>query len=142
MDFGGAGAAQHGHNARRGSPAHDAVVNQGDALPAQNLGQRVELQVDAKLALRLVRLNERTPDVAVLDQTLAVGQPGGARKPDRGRRRRVRHRHDEVGRDGILTRQLFAHALSRGVHQLAVHEAVGPSEVDVLERARCPAWRR
>ena len=61
VDFGGARAAQHGHNARGGSPAHDAVVNQGDALPAQNLGQRVELQVDAKLALRLVRLNERTP---------------------------------------------------------------------------------
>ena len=48
-------------------------------LPASIVRQRVELELDAALAQRLVGLDERAADVAVLDQPLAERDPAGAR---------------------------------------------------------------
>src|ERR687887_927173 len=86
MDFGRAGTPQQRHDARRCRPAHDAVVDQSDALATQHFWQRVELQVDTDLTLLLMRLNERPADISVFDQPLAIRQTGGASETDRGRR--------------------------------------------------------
>src|SRR5205823_9874829 len=122
------------HDAWRRGPAHDAVVDEGDALAAQHLGQRVELDVDANLALLLLWLDERSTDVAVLDQPLAVRQTRRAGKTDRRGRGRVGHRHDEIGLDGMLAGERLAHPLARGVHKLTIEQAVRSGEVDELER--------
>ena len=58
-------------------PAHDRVVDDDDAL-AGHLVERVELQPDALLAELLVGLDERPPDVAVLDQPFAERDARGA----------------------------------------------------------------
>ena len=106
-----------------------------------DLGERVELHPDALLAQPLVRLDERAADVAVLDQALAVRDPGRAREADRGRRARVGDRHHEVGLGRRLGREPLAHAHAHAVHLGARERRVGPREVDVLEDAeRLPAF--
>ena len=71
-------------------------------LPRDDVAQRVELEPDAELADGLRRLDERAPDVGVLDQALAVGDAGLLRVADRGRRAGLGHRDDQVGLDRVL----------------------------------------
>ena len=87
------------------------------------------------LAERLVGLDERAPDVAVLDQALGERDPARTREADRSRRARVRHGHDEVGLDGRLGGELLAHAHAGSVQLDAAELRVGPGEVDELEDA-------
>ena len=86
-------------------------------------------------AQRLVGLDERAADVAVLDQPLAERDPGRAREADRGRRARVGDRQHEVGLDRRLRGEPLAHAHARAVHLDAVEPRVGPGEVEELEDA-------
>ena len=88
-------------------------------LPATSV-ERVVLHADALLAHALFRLDEGPADVAVLDQALAEGDAALAREADGGRRARVGDRHDEVGLDGSLARELLAHAHARAVDLDAV----------------------
>ena len=97
VHLGGARAAQHGDDRTGRRAAHDRVVDHHHALAAQQLGQRVELQAHRLLAARLGGLDERAPDVARLDEALAVRQPGLLRVADGGRDGRVRHGDDEIG---------------------------------------------
>ena len=55
--------------------AHDRVVDDHQPLARDRVRERVELQPHAVLAQRLVGLDERAPDVAVLDQAVANGMP-------------------------------------------------------------------
>ena len=72
---------EHRDELPRRVPTHDRVVDDDDAL-ARHLVERVELQAHALLAQLLVGLDERAPDVAVLDQTLArTGCPEPREKP-------------------------------------------------------------
>ena len=82
------------------------------------------------------------PDVAVLDQPLAVRDPRGAGEADRGGRARVGDRHHEVGLDRSLLREPLAHADAHAVYLGTGERRVGPREVDVLEDAeRLPPLR-
>ena len=83
---------------------------------AGDLGERVELQPDALAAQLLVGLDERAPDVAVLDQPLAERDPERAREADRGGRARVGDRQHEIGVDRRLRGEPLAHAHARAVH--------------------------
>jgi len=56
-----------------------------------------------------------------------------------GRHARIRDRHDDVGRDAALARQLGADALARVVDRDALDHRVRPAEVDVLEHAEALA---
>ena len=55
VDLGGARAAQHRHDRPGRRAAHDRVVDDHDALPAQQLGERIELQAHRLLAAGLAR---------------------------------------------------------------------------------------
>ena len=95
------------------------------------------------LAQRLVGLDERAPDVAVLDQPVPERQARRARVALRRRRARVGHGDHDVGVGRSLGREPLAHALALGVQRLAVHLGVRTREVDVLEHAhRLAAPRR
>ena len=58
MHLGRARVEQHLHDLLRRVAAHDRVVDDDDAL-ARDLGERVELQLDALPAQLLVGLDER-----------------------------------------------------------------------------------
>ena len=105
-------------------PADDRVVDDDYALSG-NFRERVELEADALLPERLVGLDERAADVAVLDQPLAEGDPGRAREPDRRRRARVGDGEDEVGLGGRLGGELLADPDARAVHLDALEQGVG-----------------
>ena len=74
VHLGRAGVEEHLDDLARRVAADDRVVDDDDALPG-DLRERVELQPDALLAERLVGLDERAADVAVLDQPLAERDP-------------------------------------------------------------------
>jgi hypothetical protein len=114
--------------------ANDRVVHDHDAFP-RHLGERVELRLDPVLAERLVGLDERAPDVPVLDQALGEGDPACAREADRRRRAGVRDGHDQVGLGRRLDGELLAHPHAGSVELDAAKLRVGPGEVDELEDA-------
>ncbi len=62
--------------------------------------------------------------------------PALCAKPERRRHAGIRHRHDDVGGGGRLAGELAAHGLAHVVDRAAVHDRIGPREVDVLEDAR------
>src|SRR5438105_5064553 len=78
VHLGRAGVEEHRDDLPCRIPADDRVVDDDDPL-ARHLGERVELEPDALLAQPLVGLDEGAADVAVLDQTLAEGDPERAR---------------------------------------------------------------
>ena len=84
VDLARARVAQHLHDLARRVAAHDRVVDDDEALAADDLGQRVELQPQAVLAQLLAGLDERPRDVAVLDRGR---RPAAARSRARSRAR-------------------------------------------------------
>ena len=89
VDLARARVAEHLDDLARRVAAHDRVVDDDEALAADDLGQRVELHPQAVTAKLLARLDEGPPDVAVLDQAVVLRQPAGAREAARGRVARV-----------------------------------------------------
>src|SRR6185503_601576 len=71
----------------------------------------------------------------VLDEPLAERYPRAGGVANRGWDRGVRHGDDEVCVHGMLPGQDLAHLLANRIDQFAVHDAVWPGEVDVLEGA-------
>ncbi len=57
------------------------------------------------------------------------------REPERRDHAAVGHRHDDVGLDRGLAREMVAHGDPRPVDREVVEDAVGAGEVDVLEHA-------
>ena len=70
------------------------------------------------------------------------GRPDTSAEPDRPADTGVGNRHDDVGVDRGLARQLAPHGRAGLVHAEAEDIAVGPREVDVLEDAVRDARRR
>ena len=83
----------------------------------------------------LVRLDERAPDVAVLDHALGERDAARAGEADRGRRARVRCGHDEVGLDRSFRGEPLAHPDAGRVHLDPGEGRVRAGEVDELEEA-------
>ena len=80
MHLRGARVEEHLHDLLRRVAADDRVVDDRDAL-ARDFGERVELQLDALAPQRLVGLDERARDVAVLDQPSLNGTPSARENP-------------------------------------------------------------
>ncbi len=97
MDLARARVAQHLHDLARRVAAHDRVVDDDDRPAADDLRQRVELHPQAVLAQLLAGLDERAPDVAVLDQAVVLRQAGRAGEAARRGGAGVRHGNHELG---------------------------------------------
>ena len=63
-------------------------------------------------------------------------------KPRAGRHAAVRHRHHDIGLDRALVREFCPHRLAAGIDRAAVHEGIGPGEIDVFEDAGSGRHRR
>ncbi len=68
-----AGLAQHAHDLARRRAADDRVVDEHDALALHDLAHGVELDLDAEVADRLLRLDERPADVVIADEAEGEG---------------------------------------------------------------------
>ena len=112
----GAGLAHHLHDLLAGRAAHDRIVDQHHALAFDHAAVGVVLQLDAHVADRIAGLDEGAADIVVADDAELEGNAGLLREADRRRRAGIRHRHDDVGLDWALERQLGADA-SCGRHR-------------------------
>ena len=135
VHLGGPGLAEHADELLLGGAAHHRVVDDHQALAGDVLLQRVELHAHAEGPHLLAGGDEGAPDVAVLDEALAVGDATGPGEALGGGQARLGHAHHHVGLDRRLLGEQLAHAHAGVVHAAAVEAAVGPGEVDELEEA-------
>ena len=126
----------HLHDLLRGRAAHDAVVDQHDAIAAHGAGVGRVLELDAELADALLGLDEGAADVVVADDAELERDAALLRIADGGGHAGIGDRDDHVGLGRRFARQLRAHLLAHVVHVAAADDGVGPREVDVLEDAR------
>ena len=136
MDLGRAGLAQHADDRPLRGAAHDGVVHHDEALARDVLGEGVQLAPDRVGPLLLARCDEGAPDVAVLDQSLPVGDAAGAGEALRRRDARLGHPHHHVGLGRRLLRQQLARAAPDVMDLPAVEPAVRPRDVGELEDAQ------
>ena len=122
-------------------PSHDRVVDQQDVLAVELERDRVQLAANRGLPLLLVRHDECPPDVAILDEALAIRNVHRLRHRQRRIARAIRNRNDDIrlGRARLspLLRQRLAKPTATGlVDADLVQEGVRPREVHQLEDAR------
>ena len=121
MYFSRAGAPQQPDDLARGRAAHDRVIHDDEALAANLLAQRRELDRHATLAQAVRRLDECPPGVPVAHHSFSIRDAAGLGIAGRGRRARVRHRHDQVGLRRRLVGQLLTHSTACLVKVAAEH---------------------
>ena len=107
-------------------------------LPADRVGQRVELQLHPAVAQRLRGLDERPADVVVLVEAVAVRDARHLGVPLRAPVAGGRDRDHQVGVRGLLAGEDAAHLPPGLVHRPPAHPRVGPRQVDRLEDAERP----
>src|SRR5229473_1347233 len=81
VHFFGAGFAYHADDFAAGGAAHNGVVHQHDALTFNQAADRVELQLHAKIADGLRRLDERASNVVIVFFSMARRNPRFTRIP-------------------------------------------------------------
>ena len=142
MHLGRPGIAHHLDDLLRGGAAHDGIIHQHHALALDLHAVGVVLALHVIVADLVGRLDEGTPDIMVADDPQLEGQARFRGIADGGRHAGIRHRHDDIGINMALARQLHADILARLIDRLAFDIAVGPREIDVLEHAEALAPRR
>ena len=143
VDLPRAGVADHPDDLAAGGAADDRVVDDHDALALEDRLVRVQLQPDAEVADRLLRLDERAPDVVAADEAQLEGRrPRCSAKP-------IAAGTPESG-TGITTTSALGGAAPRAScgrgpcaprRRSRLERRVGAGEVDVLEEARAAALR-
>ena len=99
------------------------------------------LSLHAHVADRVAGLDEGAADIVVADDAELEGNAGLLGKADRRRRARIGHRHDDVGLDRALERELRADALPDVVDVAALDRRIGPGEIDIFEDAEARLLR-
>ena len=135
MHLGRAGIAHHLHDLLGGGAAHDAVVHQHDALAGDVRAVGVVLQAHAEMADLVGRLDEGAADIVVADDAVFERDAGGGGIAEGGGHAGIRHRDHHVGNRRRFLGQLRADALARIIDAVALHHAVGPREIHILEDA-------
>ena len=125
MHFPRTGSANHLDDLAARSAADNRVVDQHNALFRKNALDRVQLDLHAKMPDRLRRLDERTPDIVISDQSKSdrqlrlFGVTDGRTDP------RVGNRNNDIRRSlGWGDRTVFLYAGAHG-RANAVHQLVG-----------------
>ena len=135
MDLECACLAQHSDKGALCVAAHDRVVDHDQTLAANDFLERIELEPNTELTNGLRRLNERSPDVGVLHQSLAVRNARALCKPDRCRSAALGNRNDQITLGGVFLREPSTDLDPSGVHGAAADDAVGTGQVHVFEHA-------
>ena len=135
MDLLGAGLAHHADDLHRGRAAHEAVVDEHDALALDRGAVRRMLHAHAELAHRLRRLDEGAADIMVADDAELVGNAAGLGEAERRRHAGIGHRDDDVGSAGASRASSRPIVLAHLVDVAPVHDGIGAGEIDVFEDA-------
>src|SRR5215472_10887201 len=135
VDFLGSGVANHTHDFAAGGAADDGIVHEHDALAFNEAANRIELELDAEIADRLRRLDERAADVMIADQAHAEGNFGFERIADGSGHAGVGHGNHNVRFGGMFAREQAAEHFAALVDGAAENDAVRTREIDVLENA-------
>src|SRR6266566_7295514 len=141
VDFLGPGLANHAHDFAAGGAANDGIVHQHHALAFHEAANGIELELDAEIADRLRRLDERSADVMIANQAHAEGNLGFERVADGSGHAGVGHGNDKVRFGGMFAREQAAEHFAALVDGAAENYAVRTREVDVLENALLMLFR-
>ncbi len=136
----GAGVADQLHHAPGRRAADNRVVDHHHALALEHVAYGIELELYPCLAEALVRLDERSTDIAVLHQAFGERDARFTRIADGGGSGRVGHADNDVRVDRILARELGAHFHPQWIHAAIADDAIRTSEVDVFEDAERVAF--
>ena len=108
-------------------------------LPRRTRLDRVQLETHPEVADRLLRLDERAPDVMRANQPHFEGDSELFGVAKRAGHAGIGHRNDDVGplttKRRLLLGEAPAERFADFVHALAIEARVGAGEVDVLEDA-------
>src|SRR5690242_5768471 len=111
MDLGGAGVTDQLDDLLRCRAAHDAIVDQHDAVAPDDARIGRMLELDAELADALLRLDECASDVVIADDAKLERNAALLAEPDCRRHARIRYWHDDIGAGRCLSCELDTHAL-------------------------------
>src|SRR5690606_24085252 len=126
----------HLHDLDGGGAAHHAVIHENNALAIHDGAIGIVLQLHAKLADMLCRLNEGAADIMVADDAKLEGHTRFSGIADGSGYAGIRHRDHHIGIHTGLAGKFLAKALAHIVDALAADNAVRPREVDIFEHAR------
>jgi hypothetical protein len=104
-------------------------------LPAQHIGQGIELDADTRLPHRLGGLNEGATHIAILDQAIGEGDTAGLGVANRRGDAGIGNADHNVGLHRRFARQHFTDPHPIAVERLAKKAAIGAGEVNHLEDA-------
>ena len=135
MHLDGPGFAHHPHELTGGGAPHDRIIDQHDSFAVEVLGNRIQLEPDTAVAEHLRRLDERSPDIAVLHQTVGIGNVALGRESLGRRNAGLGNGDYDIRLDRCFCGESPAHPLSGTVHVLPVQVAVRSGEIDELEDA-------
>src|SRR2546427_3946143 len=135
MHLAGARAANHAHDLAAGCTAHDRIVHEHNALAFEDTPDGIQFHPDAEVADRLLRLDERPPDIMISNQAHAHRHAALFGEADGGTHARIGNRHDDVGIHRSFPGKPPSEVGSDFIDAFAEDIAVGPREIDVLEDA-------
>src|SRR5581483_649447 len=135
MNFARAGIAHHADNFAAGGAADDGVVYQHDALAFQQMPNRIQFELDAKIANSLRRFNERAANVMVTNKGLAIWNTRFGSIADGGGNAGIGYRNHDVCVDGMFASQQAPHKLAGFRNGLTKDDRIGPRKVDVFKDA-------
>ena len=136
VHLGGASPAQQVHYGSSGGAPHNRIVDHHEPAPVDVGADRIQLRSYTQRPDERVRSDERATDVAVLDQSVAVGNSAGACIALCCGNARFGYRHDQVSLDRHIGRQVSPHALACSVDVLTGQGGVGSREIHELEDAQ------
>ena len=108
MDLAGPCGTDHAHDLTARGAANDGVVNQHDFLSLKHAAHRVELELHAKIANLLLRLNEGAAHVMVANKPKTEWDAALRGKAHGRADAGIRHRHYDVSLDWRFACQLPA----------------------------------
>ena len=94
------------------------------------------------LSLRLIRRNEGSADILVLNQTDGIGNAGGSGIAHCRIQAGIRYAYDQIRICGMLLRQLLTGTDPEGMNRLAVDNRIRTGKVDILENTEVTLLRR
>src|SRR4029077_19962604 len=132
VHFFGTSFAQ-GHYARsRGRPPHDRVVHNHDPFSSHHFLDQVQLYSHIEVADELARLQKRSANVVIADESVRIGNIQFLGKTERRIISGVRHRHDDVCIDRKFSCQFASHFHAHLADVNAADHTVRAREIDVF----------
>ena len=117
VNFAGAGFANHAHNFAAGGAADDGVVDENDALAFDEAADGIEFQLYAEISNGLRRLDERAADVVIANQAHAERNFRFERVADGGGNAGIGDGHDDIGVNGMFSREEAAEGFAAFVDE-------------------------